>query len=64
MADQVEIRMLVTVTGSVHYAAGAVVLVSDELAKDLVNAGHAQYTTTPKKPEKAVSQAAAKAEKR
>ena len=61
MADLVEIKMLVTVTGSVHYAAGAVVLVSDELAKDLVNAG--QYTP-PKKPEKPVSQAAAKAQKR
>lgn len=65
-AKIVEIRLLTSVTGGVNYAAGAVVLETPEIAADLVQAGHAEYTG--KKPsdlaERAISKAAAKSEKR
>lgn len=60
------IRMLTTVAGGCNYAAGRVVDADAWLADELVRAGHAEFVTaTPQQTaEKAVSQRAAKAEKR
>lgn len=70
----IQIRLLISVTGGVNYAAGEVVFETPEIAKDLVNAKHAEYVDgrpanyTATKPsdttQKATSKAAATAEKR
>lgn len=67
------IRLLTSVAGGVEFAAGWEGEVADEIADDLIQAGHAEpinppHTKTATKPsdhtEKAISPAAKKAEKR
>lgn len=58
------IRLLTSVTGGVEYAAGWEGEVPDEIADDLIQAGHAEPINPPQTSEKAISHQAKKAEKR